>query len=124
MDRSDFDCSLTVESVPCLVQSRNDFQGRVFYLTLAILSPCCGQAVTGEEEMAVTLHERLGRSCDLLQPGILRNHSQYTSISIPGITEENYSPELTRDDFLAVSAGTISKLVELLHMSGFRIKTS
>jgi TonB family protein len=73
--------------------------------------------------MSITLHERLGPSCELLQPGTLRDHGQYASVSVSGIAEEIYSPELTREDFLAISLDAQSKFAALLHGSGFRFKT-
>jgi TonB family protein len=74
--------------------------------------------------MAVTLHERLGPSCELLQPALLHDHGQYASVSVVGMAEEVYSPELTREDFLAISPSATGKLVKLLHVSGFRAKAN
>lgn len=70
--------------------------------------------------MAITLHERLSHSCELLQPALLHDHGEYASISVPGMAEEIYSPELTRKDFLAIPPSAKGKLVKLLLESGFR----
>src|ERR1700676_5230674 len=98
--------------------------GFVVMLTFAGLSPCCGQTAGSEAEMAITLHERLGPSCELLQPALLYDHGQYASVSVFGIAEEVYSPELTRDDFLSISPNATREFVKLLHVSGFRAKAN
>jgi TonB family protein len=93
-------------------------------LTCAVFSPCRGQDASGEAEMAITVHERLSPSCELLQPAQLHDHGQYVSVSVSGMAEEVYSPEFTRDAFVAISANATGKLVKLLHASGFRTKAN
>jgi TonB family protein len=74
--------------------------------------------------LAVTIHQRLNPSCELVQPAVLRDNGKYASLAIPETAVEVYSPELAKDDFLAYSTEVPGKLVKLARKSGFRVKPS
>lgn len=68
--------------------------------------------------LAVTIHQRLNQSCELVQPAGLRDNGKYASLTITG------TPELAKDDFLAYSTEIPGKLMKLARESGFRVKPS
>jgi len=71
---------------------------------------------------AVTIHQRVNQSCELMQPAALRDNGKYASLVIPGTDAEIYSSELTQDDFLSYSKEVPGKLVKLARKSGFGVK--
>lgn len=71
---------------------------------------------------AVTIHQRVNQSCELMQPAALRDNGKYASLVIPGTAEEIYSSELTQDDFLSYSKEVPGKLVKLARKSGFAMR--
>lgn len=73
---------------------------------------------------SVTLHEYLNPSCEVVEPGVLVDHSEYVSVVIPGLHEQVYSPELGKEDYLVLSPNVPKKLAKLIRKSGFRVKSS
>jgi len=71
---------------------------------------------------AVTIHQRVNQSCELMQPAALRDNGKYASLVIPGTDAEIYSSELTQDDFLSYSKEVPGKLVKLARKSGFGVR--
>lgn len=71
---------------------------------------------------AVTIHQRVNPSCELMQPASLRDNGKYASLVIPGTAAEIYSSELTQDDFLSYSKEMPGKLVKLARKSGFGVR--
>lgn len=71
---------------------------------------------------AVTAHQRIDPSCELVQPAALIDNGKYASIAISTNGVEVYSPELSRDDYLVYSKEAPEKLVKLAHKSGFRVQ--
>lgn len=72
--------------------------------------------------LAVTIHQRVNQSCELMQPAALKDNGKYASLVIPGTAEEIYSSELAKDDFLSYSKEVPGKLVKLARKSGFGVR--
>jgi len=69
----------------------------------------------------VTLHEQLSPSCELIQPVTLILYRQYDAVALDA-SDEFYSPELRKGDFLALSAAVPKKIAESAKKSGFKVR--
>jgi TonB family protein len=70
----------------------------------------------------VTLREQLSPSCELIQPVILIQYKQYDALALPGATDEIYSPELRKGDFVALSSTIPKKVAKSAKKSGFDVR--
>jgi|SRR5579862_9276361 len=70
----------------------------------------------------VTLHEQLSPSCELIQPVILIQHEQYDAVALLGASDEIYSPELRKGDFVALSTAVPKKVTKSAKKSGFEVR--
>jgi TonB family protein len=69
----------------------------------------------------VTLHERLNPSCELIQPVTLMQYKQYDALALAGSTDEIYSPELHKGDFVALSTTVPKEVAKSAKKSGFEV---
>ena len=89
---------------------------RKVLLVVLLFSPAmvsAQQAAPTQEVIAtypVTLHEQLNPSCELIRPVTLIRYKQYDAVALVGASDEIYSPELGKGDFLALSAAVPNKL--------------
>jgi len=70
----------------------------------------------------VTLHEQLSPSCELIQPVTLIQYKQYDALALAGATDEIYSPELRKGDFVAFSTAVPKKVAKSAKKSGFDVR--
>ena len=70
----------------------------------------------------VKLHEQLSSSCELIQPVTLIQYKQYDALAYAEATEEIYSPELRKGDFLALSTTVPKKVEKSAKKSGFDVR--
>jgi TonB family protein len=70
----------------------------------------------------VTLHEQLSPSCELIQPVTLIQYKQYDALALAGATDEIYSPELRKGDFVALSTAVPKKVAKSAKKSGFDVR--
>lgn len=69
-----------------------------------------------------TLHEQLGPSCELTQPVTLIQYKQYDALVLADSTDETYSPEIRKGDFVALSAIVPKEAVKSAKKSGFEVR--
>jgi TonB family protein len=69
-----------------------------------------------------TLHERLSRSCELIQPVTLNQYKQYDALALAAATDEIYSPELRKGDFVALSITVPKNVAKSVKKSGFDVR--
>ena len=81
-----------------------------------------GSRPTESSDSAITLRQRVGQFCDLLQKGTLLPEEGYVAVSVEGVAGEIYSPELGKDDIVGYSTNTPEQLLKLAQKSGFRMK--
>ena len=89
-----------------------------------MFSSIYGQSASAQAEFAITLHQYLNPSCEIVQPASLHDNGKYASVAILGSKEEVYSSELAKDDFLILSPDAPDKLSKLARKSGFRVTTN
>jgi len=70
----------------------------------------------------VRLHEQLSPSCELIQPVILIQHEQYDAVALIGASDEIYSPDLRKGDFVALSTAVPRKVTKSAKKSGFEVR--
>lgn len=70
----------------------------------------------------VTLHEQLSSSCEVIQAATLVQHKQYDALLLANTTDEIYSPELAKSDFVAISDAVPKQVVKSAKKSGFRVR--
>jgi hypothetical protein len=70
----------------------------------------------------VTLHQRLSPSCELIQPATLIQYKQYEAVALPGASDEIYSPELRKGDFVALSTAVPKEVAKSAKKSGFEVR--
>jgi TonB family protein len=70
----------------------------------------------------VTLHEQLSSSCELMQPVTLIQYKQYDAVALVGASDEVYSPELRKDDFLVLSTAVPNEVAKSAKKSGFKVR--
>ena len=69
-----------------------------------------------------TLHEKLSSSCELIQPVVLMQHKQYDALALGGATDEPYSPELRKSDYVALSNAVPKEVAKSAKKSGFEVQ--
>jgi len=97
---------------------------RFTIFAVALVPSVCGQSVSGQAELAVTLHQYLSSSCELVQSATLHGNDKFTSVTVSGSDEEVYSSQLTKDDYLAFPPDASDKLSKLARKSGFRVTSN
>jgi TonB family protein len=68
-----------------------------------------------------TLHEKLISSCELIQPVTLRQYKEYDALALAGSTDETYSPELRKGDYVVVSTAVPKEVAKSAKKSGFEV---
>jgi TonB family protein len=68
-----------------------------------------------------TLHEKLGSSCELIQPVTLRQYKEYDALALLGSSDETYSPELRKGDYVALSTAVPKEVANSAKKSGFEV---
>lgn len=68
------------------------------------------------------LHEQLSPSCELIEPVTLIQHKQYHALELAGTTDEIYSPELRKGDFVALSTTVPKKVAQSAKKLGFDVR--
>ena len=71
---------------------------------------------------AATLHEQLGPSCELIRPVTLIEYKQYDALELAGETDEIYSPELHKGDFVALPTTVSKKVAKSASKSRFDVR--
>jgi hypothetical protein len=70
----------------------------------------------------VLLHEQLTSSCALIQPVTLVQYKGYDALELADTTDEIYSPELEKGDFVSVSSALPKKATKFAQKSGFNVR--
>jgi TonB family protein len=70
----------------------------------------------------VKLHDQLGPSCELIEPVTLIQYKQYDALQLAVTTDEIYSPELRKGDFVALSTTVPKKVATSAKKSGFDVR--
>jgi hypothetical protein len=70
----------------------------------------------------VTLHEQLRASCELIEPVTLIQYKQYDALVLAGTTDEIYSPELRKGDFVALPSTIPKNVAKSAKKSGFDVR--
>jgi TonB family protein len=70
----------------------------------------------------VALHEQLSSSCELIQPVTLIQYKKYDALALAGATDEIYSPELRKGDFVTLSTVIAQKVAKSAKKSGFDVR--
>jgi TonB family protein len=68
-----------------------------------------------------TLHEKLSSSCELIQPVTLRQYKEYEALALSGSSDETYSPELRKGDYVALSNAVPNEVAKSAKKSGFEV---
>jgi TonB family protein len=71
---------------------------------------------------AVTLHEQLSPACELIRPVTLIQYRQYDALELAGETDEIYSPELHKGDFVALSTTVPKNVAKSATKSRFDVR--
>ena len=69
----------------------------------------------------VTLHEQLSPSCELIQPVTLIQYNQYDALALADTSDQIYSPQLRKGDFVALSTTVPKKVTKSAKKSGFEV---
>jgi TonB family protein len=70
----------------------------------------------------VKLHEQLSPSCELIEAVALIQYKQYDALRLAGATDEIYSPELRKGDFVALSTAVPKEVGKSAKKSGFDVR--
>jgi hypothetical protein len=68
-----------------------------------------------------TLHEKLSSSCELIQPVTLRQYKEFDALAFVGSSDETYSPELRKGDYVALSTAVPKQVAKSAKKSGFEV---
>ncbi len=70
----------------------------------------------------VKLHEQLSASCELIEAVTLIQYKQYDALRLAGATDEIYSPELRRGDFVSLSKAVPKEVAKSAKKSRFDMR--
>lgn len=70
----------------------------------------------------VILHEQLSPSCELIRAVELIEYKQFDALALPDSTEEIYSPEFRKGDFVALPSTVSKKVAKSAKKSGFDLR--
>ena len=69
----------------------------------------------------VKLHEQLSASCELIEAVTLIQYKQYDALRLAGATDEIYSPELRKGDFVSLSKAVPKEVAKSAKKSRFDV---
>ena len=70
----------------------------------------------------VKLHEQLSASCELIEAVTLIQYKQYDALRLAGATDEIYSPELRKGDFVSLSKAVPKEVAKSAKKSRFDVR--
>lgn len=76
------------------------------------------------DSYSVILHEQLSPSCELIRAVELIEYKQFDALALPGSTEEIYSPEFRKGDFVALPSTVPKKVAKSAKKSGFDLRAA
>lgn len=75
-------------------------------------------------QYSVALHEQLSPACELIQPATLLEYKLYDALAFRGSTDEFYSPELGKGDFIELATAAPKRLAKSAKQSAFDVRPS
>ena len=93
------------------------------FLLASVFVPASAQVLDKPiAEYPVTLHERLNDSCELVRGGTMVRYKDYVAVRLSDAAEQIYSPELGKNDFLAMPQSLAKNEVKAARKSGFDVR--
>jgi hypothetical protein len=99
----------------------NPMRKAIVVLLLFLPTLVVGQPTVIATHLA-TLHERLSASCELIRVVTIIEYKEFDALVVAGTTQEIYSPELRKGDFVAFTTTVPKNVAKAAKRSGFEVR--